>query len=236
MSRLKLELKDRVAVLIMDEDDNKLNIEMCRSLLQMMDKIERDTEALTMVVRSSHENIWCYGFDVDWINARSAEGNSKAVTEFLEIDLKLRRRLLSFPLITVAAINGHVFGGGAVLSLCFDFRFMRLDRGFFCIPAIDRGYSLLPGTSALLLHKLPAYVVADAVLTGRRITGTECAGAHIVTGAYGNEELMDKVMAFAGGLNKERRITGEMKKVMSEKVLRLMEEDVGYVQGDELRV
>ena len=36
-------------------------------------------------------------------------------------------RVLTFPTITVAAINGHAFGAGAQLSLAHDFRVMRRD-------------------------------------------------------------------------------------------------------------
>ena len=236
MAKLKLEIKDHVAVITMDEDDNKLNPDMCRGLLDLMDKVERETEALTLVVTSSHDKVWCFGFDIDWINACLSKGDTEAVTQFLTIDLELRKRLLSYPLITIAAIKGHVFGGGAVLSLCFDFRFMRLDRGFFCIPAIDRGYSFLPGTTALLLKVMPAYMVEDAVLTGRRITGAECAAQHIVASAHNNDELMDTVMTFAAGLNKDRQVVSEMKQVLNGGILKLMEEDVKYIQGGKLRV
>jgi len=146
------------------------------------------------------------------------------------MDLELRKRLLTYPLITIAALNGHCFGGGAVFSCCFDFRFMRLDRGFFCIPVIDRGYPILPGTRALLTSALPGYVVKELILAGRRLTGAECVAGHVAVAAYNNDELMDKIMAYARGLNKGRGIVGDMKKVLNGPTVKLMEADAGLIK------
>ena len=236
MAKLELKLEDGIAIITMDEDDNRLNLGMCTSLTDMLDKIEKETEAVTLVVASGHDRIWCNGFDTDWISACKAENNLEPVKQFLYRNLELRKRLLTYPLITIAAINGHVFGGGAVFSMCFDFRIMRLDRGFFCIPAIDRDFPMLPGTVTLLKSVMPMYMVEDAVLTGRRFTGAECVANHVVVNAYNNDELMEKVMSFAKGLKKGRGIVKEMKKVINSRILKLMEEDMRYIEKGELRV
>ncbi len=230
MAKLDWTLDEKVALLTMDEADNKLNIDMVESLLDMLDRIEKETDALTLVVKSGHSHIWTNGFDIDWIIASLEKGNNAEVKKFLVMDLELRKRLLTYPLITIAALNGHCFGGGAVFSCCFDFRFMRLDRGFFCIPVIDRGYPILPGTRALLTSALPGYIVEELILAGRRLTGAECAAGHVAVAAYNNDELMDKVMAYARGLNKGRGIVGDMKKVLNGPTLHLMEADAGLIK------
>jgi enoyl-CoA hydratase/carnithine racemase len=236
VAKLDLQLKDKVAVLTMNEEDNKLNLDMCDSLLAMLDRVEQETQALTLVITSGHERIWSNGFDTDWITARLEAGDKQTVREFLSRDLELRRRLLLFPLITIAAINGHVFGGGAVMSCCCDFRFMRMDRGFFCIPVVDRGFPIVPGTAALLQNVMPFPVAEELVLTGHRFTGAECAASHIVAAAYTNDELMDRVMAFAGGLNKGRWIIGQMKQGRNGHVVKLMEEDLKYIEEGQVKV
>ena len=45
--------------------------------------------------------------------------------------------MLTLPVYTVAAVNGHAFGAGAQLAVAHDLRLMRTDRGFFCTPEID---------------------------------------------------------------------------------------------------
>jgi len=236
MAKIDWELQDKVALVTMDEADNRLNPGMVNSLLETLDAIEKETEALTVVVNSGHSHIWTNGFDIDWILASLEKGARAEVRQFLVMDLQLRRRLLTYPLITIAALNGHTFGGGAVLSSCFDFRFMRSDRGFFCIPVIDLKYPILPGTRALLLNAYPVHVVKELILAGRRMTAAECVSSHVVSAACGNEELMDKVMAFAGGMNKSRGIVGEMKRVLNGPVIELIDKDAASIKEGEIVV
>jgi enoyl-CoA hydratase/carnithine racemase len=229
MSKLDLKLEGKVAVITMDDGDNKLNLQFCDDLLAMIDEVEKGTAALTLVIKSGHPHIWSNGFDVDWIQAKRDAGDGEAVTRFLTRGIELRMRLLACPLITIALLNGHVFGGAAVLSCCFDFRFMRSDRGFFCIPAVDRDFPILPGTGALLSSVLPACVVSELVLTGRRFTGHQSAEHHIVSAAHHHEELKEMVMKFAAGLNKGRQIIGSMKGVLNRRVVDLMKEDLKII-------
>lgn len=236
MAKLDLNIEGKVAIVTMDDGDNKLNLDMCDGLLAMLDRVEGETDALALVVKSAHPHIWSNGFDLDWVNARYDAGDRDSVARFLVRDIELRIRLLNYPLITVAAFTGHVFGGAAVLSCCFDFRFMRSDRGYFCIPVVDRGYPILQGTRELLGSVLPPWLLPELILTGRRLTGLECAGYHLVSAAYPNEELMEKVMAFAAGLNKGRGIVGSMKQVLHARTVQLMEEDKAVLRQGDIRV
>jgi enoyl-CoA hydratase/carnithine racemase len=236
MAMIDLTLEDRVALLTMDEGDNRLNLQLCDDMLAMIERVEKETDALTLVIKSGHPHIWSNGFDVDWVKTRQEAGDNEAVIQFLARDLELRMHLLTCPPITIALLNGHVFGGAAVLSCCFDFRFMRSDRGFFCIPAVDRNYPILPGTGALLESVLPAYMVREIVLTGKRFTGVECEEHHVITAAYPNEVLLEKVMKFTTGLKKERRIVGSMKGVLNRRVVDLMKADLGIIRQGHVMV
>jgi enoyl-CoA hydratase/carnithine racemase len=229
MAKIDLKLEDRIALLTMEEGDNKLNLQLCDDILAVMARVEKETDALALVIKSGHSHIWSNGFDVDWIKARQEAGDNEAVTRFLVRDLELRLRLLTCPFITIALLNGHVFGGAAVLSCCFDFRFMRSDRGFFCIPAVDRNFPILPGTGALLDSVLPSYMVRELILTGRRFTGAECVAHHVVTAAHPHQELTEKVLKFASGLSKGRQIIGSMKGVLNRRVVDLIKEDLEII-------
>lgn len=236
MAKLDLNVDGKVAVVTMNDDDNKFNLDMVDGLLAVLDRVEQETDALVLVIKSGHPHIWSNGFDLDWVAARYEAGDRDSVVSFLVRDMELRMRLLTYPLITIAAFTGHVFGGAAVLSCCFDFRFMRSDRGYFCIPVVDRGYPILPGTRELLGNVLPPSLFPELILTGRRLTGLECADYNVVSAAYPNEELMDRVMAFAGGLNKDRQIVGRMKQVLNSRIIQLMEEDKAVLQQGDVRV
>ena len=106
-------------------------------------------------------------------------------------------RLLTFGLPTVAAINGHAFAGGFLLSLACDHRVMRTERGFLCMNEIDIGFALTPGMNALLDAKLPKHVMRDTVLQGRRWTAEEAVAQGFVDAVEAVEGLPAAAAAVA---------------------------------------
>ena len=89
----------------------------------------------------------------------------------------------------VAALNGHAFAGGAMLALACDFRVMRTDRGFFCIPEIDLGLPLAPGMASLIQARLPKLAAHEAIVTGKRYGGAEALERGIVDYAVPEVDL-----------------------------------------------
>jgi enoyl-CoA hydratase/carnithine racemase len=87
--------------------------------------------------------------------------------------------VLTLPMITVAALQGHTFAAGAMLSLAHDFRVMRADRGFWCLPEADLGIPFTPGMSALIQARLTPQVAHEAMTTPRRYGGQEALAAGI---------------------------------------------------------
>jgi len=149
----------------------------------------------------------------------------------------LFKRIVTYPLITIAAINGHAFAGGAILSCAFDFRFMRSDRGFFCFPEVDLGIPFLPGMNAMLKKAMPMYMVEELQYTGNRLTAEECAQHHIITQACHVKNLMDEVLTFAKGLKKERGIIAEMKARLNQDIVHAIDiEDGPYIESGKYNI
>lgn len=46
-------------------------------------------------------------------------------------------RLLTFPLITVASINGHCFAGGMLIALSCDYRLMTTGKGWMSMNEVS---------------------------------------------------------------------------------------------------
>jgi enoyl-CoA hydratase/carnithine racemase len=146
-------------------------------------------------------------------------------------------RLVSYPLLTVAAINGHAFAGGAILACAFDFRFMRSDRGFFCLPEVDLGIPFLPGMNALLKKAIPRHLLEEMQFTGKRCTAEACEAHHVILKACHQRELMDEVMAFARGLNKQRAVVAELKRRLNRPILDAIEiADAPYIASGNFNI
>jgi enoyl-CoA hydratase/carnithine racemase len=72
----------------------------------------------------------------------------QSIKDFMYRMNEVFKTCLTFPMPVIAAINGHAFGNGAILSCACDFRFMRSDKGFFCFPEVDINIPFLPGMLA----------------------------------------------------------------------------------------
>lgn len=237
MATVEYALEDKTALLTLNAGENRFNPDFIHAVLGALDRIETETDAATLVVRSSHEKIFCNGIDLDWLTPIIRSQDTAAAGDFFCLLNRLFRRTLTYPMITVAAITGHAFAGGAIWSCAFDFRFMRSDRGYFCFPEVDLGIPFLPGMLALLKKAIPMYKLEEMHHTGIRMTAEECARHHIVTKACPREELLPTAMAFAGGLVKRREILREMKARLYKDILHALDvEDVPYIESGRFNI
>lgn len=214
MAAIEFALDDGVAVLTMNDGENRFNPPFLEAFLGALDRIEVDTEARALVVTSSHEKIFCNGIDLDWLGPIIQKGDRATAADFFQTMNRLFKRILLYPMPTIAAISGHAFAGGAIMSCAFDFRFMRSDRGFFCFPEVDLGIPFLPGMLALIGKAVPHYKMEELHYTGKRATAQECEAHHIVAKACHKDDLMNEALSFAKGLNKRREVIAVMKERM----------------------
>jgi len=237
MPYIEYALEDNVAVLIMNNNENRLNTDFINEFLMALDEIERSTDADALVVRSAHDKIFCNGIDLDWLTPIARSGDRRAISQFCHTLNRLLRRILLYPMPTIAAINGHAFAGGAIMTCCFDFRFMRSDRGYFCFPEVDLGIPFWPGMVAMVKKAIPLYKLDEMYYLGTRLTGRECEEHRIVMKSCPSEELMPTVMAFASSLKKKREYYLAQKERMNAPIIRIMDEfdppvlDEGRIQA-----
>jgi len=237
MALVEYRLEDHVAIITWNSGENRFNPEFLQANLDVLDEIEKNTQATVVVVRSAHEKIWSNGLDLEWLMARVAAQDS-AVTKTFFFQLNdVFKRFLMFPAITVAAITGHAFAGGAILSCAFDYRFMRTDRGFFCFPEVDINIPFLPGMMALLRKSLPGHALTDMALTGKRITAAQARETGIVQQTYDMSNIMDETIAWAKTMNKRRETVRAIKVELYKHIPVIMDqEDTPIIEGGRLNV
>ena len=224
MGMIDYELDDHVAVVTMNHGENKFSFEFFDVFHKVLDDILEKTDARVLVVKSSHEKIWSNGIDLDWL-VPLIQQDREAAARFPVAITGLYRRLLMYPMITVAAINGHAFAGGCIMAAAFDFRFMRSDRGFLCLPEVNIGIPLTPSMVALMEKAVPMYKFLEMQYLGSRLTADECAQHNIVMKACQLDDLMGEVMAFAKQHRKERNMIQTMKEITNKEILRIFDED-----------
>jgi enoyl-CoA hydratase/carnithine racemase len=223
MPLIEWSIDENIALLTMKSGENRFNLGFCNELLKALDDIEKKTAVNALVVRSADEKIWCNGMDLDWL-VPAIGRKDPDVEKFFDTQDQVYRRITFYPMITVAALTGHAFAGGAILACSFDFRFMRADRGFLCFPEVDLNIPFLPYMDALVQRAMPMHKVFEAELTGKRFTAAELEKYNVISKACpSSDETVKEAVAFAKSLNKGRGIITAMKKVMNARIWDFME-------------
>jgi enoyl-CoA hydratase/carnithine racemase len=237
MSLVEYTIDENVAIVTLNDGENRFNPDFLSAFLEALDRIEKETEALTIVVTSSNEKIFSNGIDLEWMIPVIQNNDIDTAKAFFYQLNTLFKRIITCPMLTVAAISGHAFAGGAILSCAFDFRYMRSDRGYFCFPEVDLGIPFLPGMNALLAKAIPRYKMEELQYTGCRLTAEECEKHHIVTRACHIDDLMNEVLAFAKTLNKKREIVREMKLRLNKQIVHAIDvEDIPYIESGKFNI
>jgi enoyl-CoA hydratase/carnithine racemase len=225
MAIVEYRLDEKVAVVTMNDGENRFNPQFFEAFFKVLDEVEHETHANSLIVTSSHEKIFCNGIDLDWLLPLIQKKDSEAAMQFFYDMMGLFKRILLYPMPTIAAISGHAFAGGAIMSCAFDFRFMRSDRGFFCFPEVDLGIPFLPGMIAIIKKAIPLYKFEEMQYSGKRATAEECEAHHIVIKACHIDDLMYEAISFAKALNKRREVIAEMKKRMCKDIVHVIEKE-----------
>lgn len=205
MKHLKLEQKDSVFIVTMNDGAtaNTFTEEVLREHMDVCEEIDKSGESGAVILTSSDPKFWTNGINLEWLMTQGAD----YIPKFKDIIDEMLLRWARLPLPTFACMNGHAFGGGAILACGFDFRFMRQDRGFFCFPEIDVN---IPFTDAMheIIACLPnKQALWELALTGKRMGGEEAKLKGVVTDCYSEAELFPKVFEFAKALSEKNRAT-----------------------------
>ena len=169
-----LQRDGEVFVLDLGADENRFHPDWLTAVGAALDEVE-STEGPRALVTSATGKFWSNGLDLDWLGA-----NPDRLGSYVTDVQGLFARVLTLPVPTVAAIQGHCFAAGAMLALAHDFRVMRADRGFFCLPEVDIQIPFTVGMSALIQSRLEKQTAHEAMTTGRRYGGADAAAARIV--------------------------------------------------------
>jgi enoyl-CoA hydratase/carnithine racemase len=186
-----LDRHDAVFVLDLGDNENRFHPDWMTRVGSLLDEVEKGDDPRALVTTASGK-IWSNGLDLEWLFEHPEQ--FQAYTTSVHT---LFARVLSLPMVTVAALQGHTFAAGAMLSLCHDLRVMRADRGFWCLPEADINIPFSVGMGALIQSRLTPQTAHEAMVTARRFGGQEAYARQIVDEAVGESEVRDRAIALA---------------------------------------
>ncbi|RDA90101.1 hypothetical protein CP533_2566 [Ophiocordyceps camponoti-saundersi (nom. inval.)] len=153
--------------------DNRLTTPFCRALLETLDVLELSRPPGVVVTTSAIAKFYSNGLDL---------AHAIATDGFWPLLYAVWRRFLTYPMPTIALINGHAFAGGLMLATAHDYRLAPRSRGYLCLNELLFGAPLKPAMAALFRHKLPHSTLRDLALEARRFDGPKAVAAGLADG------------------------------------------------------
>ncbi|KAK5660660.1 hypothetical protein OQA88_12024 [Cercophora sp. LCS_1] len=176
--------------------DNRLTTVSCAAILDALDLLEFGGYKPGVVLTTSGiPKFYSNGLDLE---------HAMATESFMPHSLyKLFNRFLTYPMPTIALLNGHAFAGGLMLAMHHDYRVMNPEKGFICINELDFGVPLKPAMSSIFRIKTTPQTYRTLVLEAHRFSGKAAAEAGLVDITGGLDEAL--------ALIKTRKLTEKAK-------------------------
>jgi len=204
---MEIEAVDHIRVLRLGDGLNAFDAAFVGELDRALETIESDPDA-TMLVTTAGGKHFSNGFDLEFMGTLELD----ELKTFLDRTSAALARILVFPMPTVAAMNGHAFGIGALLALAHDQRVQNTERGWFCLPEVDLQMRFNPFQLALVVGKLSGPTAHEAVLSGGRYDAQASFEAGIVDATARPDDLVSTAALLASSrTGKQRAIVQTLK-------------------------
>ena len=178
-----------------------------RELISAFDHLEANEEVRVIVIHGAGR-AFCSGSDIKAMK----DFRGQEVHEYIELDYGTKYRVATCTRPVIAAMHGHVAGGGFELALACDLRFVA-DDVLFSLPEITLG--TIPGSGGM--QRLPRVVglgiAKEWAFTGRRIDAAEAYRTGLANKVFPPDELMPETRAFAAELTKRSHLALWLSKV-----------------------
>jgi enoyl-CoA hydratase/carnithine racemase len=208
-----------VAVVAMRAGENRFNRTSVDAIAAALDELAARPGPLALVT-TGEGKFFSNGLDLEWMATAGDDA-----TWLVDDVHALFARLLAFPAVTVAAVNGHAFAAGAMLAATHDWAVMRDDRGYWCINEVDLGLALTAPMYATLASRLPKRTLHEAALTGHRYPAAEALAAGIVHEVAPADEVVARAVALAAPLaGKDRSVIAAHKRLLHAEALGVIDQ------------
>lgn len=214
--------------------EHRINPWLIEQLHAALDAAEQAEAQAVMVIGEG--TFFSNGMDLMYMDKHKAETTKVQIAAE-----QLLSRILTFPMPTIAAINGHFAAAGAMLGLAFDLRVMPADgRGLCFVPGIDIGLVYSVGMTELMKAKLPQAMWNEFICFGKRFACPELLQRGVVNKAPPQAELHSAALEVARGLRskgKDRKTRETLHAIKSNlyretvAVLGKQVKDMGFTSG-----
>ena len=202
MEFIKYEVEGAVAVLTIDRQKalNALNSQVLNELNEALDAVDLNT-VRALILTGAGEKSFVAGADIaEMSSLTKAEGEA-----FGKKGNDVFRKLETFPIPVIAAINGFALGGGCEISMSCDIRICS-ENAVFGQPEVGLGITPGFGGTQRLARIVGVGKAKEMIYGARNIKADEAYRIGLVNNVYPLEELMPAAKKLAATIAKNAPI------------------------------
>ena len=199
---IKYEEEGMIAVLTINRPKalNALNSKVLDELDKTLDSIDLN-KIRCLIVTGEGEKSFVAGADIGEMSSLTKE-QGKA---FGKKGNDVFRKLETFPIPVIAAINGFALGGGCEISMSCDIRICS-DNAVFGQPEVGLGITPGFGGTQRLARIVGPGMAKQMIYTGRNIKADEAYRIGLVNAVYPQSELLNEAKKMAETIAKQAPI------------------------------
>ena len=170
---------------------NALNSQVLDELDKVLDSIDPD-KIRVLIITGAGEKSFVAGADI-------AEMSSLTKAEAAEFSKKgndVFRKIETFPVPVIAAINGFALGGGCEISMSCDIRICS-ENAIFGQPEVSLGITPGFGGTQRLARLVGVGIAKQMIFTGQNIKAREAKRIGLVNEVFPIEELLNEAIKLA---------------------------------------
>ena len=202
MEFVKCEAEGAVAVITIDRPKalNALNSAVLDELSATFDAIDQNV-IRAIVLTGAGDKSFVAGADIGEMSTLSKEEGEA----FGKKGNDVFRKIETFPIPVIAAVNGFALGGGNELAMSCDIRICA-ENAIFGQPEVGLGITPGFGGTQRLARLVSPGMAKQIIYTARNIKADEAYRIGLVNAVYPQEELLDQAKKMAAGIAKNAPI------------------------------
>lgn len=193
MEFIRYEEKGRVGIITLSREEslNALCTPMLKEIDKLLDEIDTD-EIRCLIITGAGKKAFAAGADIEEMSDMSPVESRK----YSLYGNSLMRKIETYPIPVIAAVNGYCLGGACEMSLSCDFRICS-DNAVFGQPEAGLGITPGWGGTQRMARAVGIAMAKQIMYTARNFKADEALRIGLVNSVHPQEELMDYALKLA---------------------------------------